>query len=268
MATGYLSEPSRKNAGPLAFPRSRLVSMLERLLMFFAWPIKVENNGRGYLVIAPHPDDETLGCGATMARARHLGIPVHVAIVTDGSGHPPQVADKAGLAELRRNETLQACGVLGVPASHVVFLGFPDGRAMANIDAIAERLLALIRQVDPERIFAPSGIDNHADHRAVASALRSLVQRGQVRAAVYSYPIWFWFPRFMLQAFCCGEFLQLRQVSSGHYLDLKKQALDAYATQAGAFDPEDAILTPEFLRRFCQPHESFFESRPRGKHGS
>jgi CheY-like chemotaxis protein len=102
----------------------------------------------------------------------------------------------------------------------------------------------------------------------VASALRSLVQRGQVRAAVYSYPIWFWFPRFMLQAFCCGEFLQLRQVSSGHYLDLKKQALDAYATQAGAFDPEDAILTPEFLRRFCQPHESFFESRPRGKHGS
>jgi len=264
MAAGPRSGPLCSGDGPLTFPRSGVVRIVERLLLACARPSDVVCTGRPYLVVAPHPDDETLGCGATIARARHAGIPVHVVVVTDGSGHPPAFADKPRLVSLRRDETVAACGVLGVPASHVVFLGFPDGEARSHAGSVADRLGELIGRLDPERIFGPSELDNHADHRAVAAALRDLVQRGDVRGTMYSYPVWFWFPRFLLRAFLGGDFLRLRRIHAGRFLDLKKQAITSHASQAGALDPATAILTPEFLRRFLRPDEYFFAHRPRG----
>ncbi|MEI6635588.1 MAG: PIG-L family deacetylase [Planctomycetota bacterium] len=265
MAAGCRSGPSRPPPGP--FPRSVVASILERLLLACARTLDVEHSRRPWLVVSPHPDDETLGCGCTIARARQAGIPVHVVVVTDGSGHPVHVADKGMLVALRRDETVNACGVLGVPASHVVFLGIPDGQAPANIANVAERLAEMVDRLDPDRIFAPSDLDNHSDHRAVAAAVRDLSRRGRGRAAVYDYPVWFWFPRYLVRAFLRGEFLLLRRVSSGACLDLKQRALACHASQAGAFDPADAILTPGFLWRFLRPYEYFFERRPWRQHG-
>ncbi len=263
MAVGGRSCPSRLPPGP--FPRSVVASILERLLLACARTLDVKNRGRPWLVVAPHPDDETLGCGCTIARARQAGIPVHVIIVTDGGGHPAHVTDKAMLIGLRRDEAVKACGVLGVPASHVVFLGVPDGQAPAHVAVITARLAEVIDRIDPECVFAPSHLDNHSDHRAVAAAVRDLVRRGPGRAAVYEYPVWFWFPRYLLRAFLFGDVLRLRRISSGTYRDLKQQALACHASQAGAFDPGDAILTPGFLWRFLRPHEYFFERRLRGR---
>ena len=266
MADDCRSGPSRPPGGP--FPRSVVASILERLLLACARTLDVEHRGRPWLVVAPHPDDETLGCGCTIARARQAGIPVHVVVVTDGGGHPAHVTDKAMLIGLRRDEAVNACGVLGVPASHVVFLGIPDGQAPAHVAVIARNLAEVIDRIDPECIFAPSPLDNHSDHRAVAAAVRDLVRREPGRAAVYEYPVWFWFPRYLLRAFLFGDFLRLRRISSGTCRDLKQRALACHASQAGAFDPADAILTPGFLWRFLRPHEYFFEHRLRGKRGS
>lgn len=265
MAAGCRSGPSRPPPGP--FPRSAVASILERLLLACGRTLDVEHGGRPWLVVAPHPDDETLGCGGTIARARQAGIPVHVVVVTDGRGHPAHVADKALLVALRRDEAVNACGVLGVPASHVAFLGVPDGQAPAHVAVIADRLAEMVDRLDPDRIFAPSDLDNHADHRAVAAAVRDLAHGGRGRAAVYGYPVWFWFPRYLVRAFLRGEFLRLRKVSCGAFSDVKRRALACHASQAGAFDPADAVLTPGFLWRFLRPHEYFFERRPRGQHG-
>ena len=267
MEAGRRSGAPRQDTGSFPLLRSAVVSILERLLLACARPITVTSTTRCFLVIAPHPDDETLGCGATIARARHAGIPVHVVVVTDGSGHPPAFADKAKLAALRRKETLNACGILGVPPSNVVFLAVPDGLAAAHVGDVAHQLAELIGRLDPVRIFAPCGLDNHADHRAVAAALRDLVRRGEIEAEIYSYPIWFWFPRFLLRAFLDGEFLRVRRIFASDFLDLKKRALMSHASQAGAIDPADAILTPEFLVRFLRPDEYFFTQSPRGGHG-
>lgn len=75
--------------------------------------------------------------------------------------------------------------------------------------AVGDRLVSIIRRANPNRIFAPSGIDNHADHRAIAAALCEALRKSQVRVAVYSYPVWFWFPRFLIRAFASGQFLRL-----------------------------------------------------------
>lgn len=93
------------------------------------------------LVLAPHPDDESLGCGGVLQRAAARGIPVEVAFLTNGDSngwsflawrlHPvlePSAARKMG--EIRRQEALAAAAVLGVPAARLTFLGYPDAATL------------------------------------------------------------------------------------------------------------------------------------------
>ncbi|MFM7183374.1 MAG: PIG-L deacetylase family protein [Planctomycetota bacterium] len=236
-----------------------LTWLLERLFVRFARPLVLENRGRPCLVVAPHPDDETLGCGATIARARAMGIDVRVAVVTDGRGHPPNFPDPDALAELRRGETLRACKLLGVAASDVEFLGFHDGRAADSVEAIEERLVAIIMEINPDRMFVPFGIDNHADHGAVAAAAARAVRRCGSRASVYAYPIWFWFPRFLLRSFTSGWVLRLAHVPTASFLTAKARALAEFQTQGDVFGPHDRLLAGLFARQRCAEQEYFFD---------
>src|SRR3546814_4416959 len=76
-------------------------------------------NARRVAVVAPHPDDEILGCGGTMARAAAAGAEVHVVVVT--RGQPPLFDEE--LVRRIRSETLQAHGTIGV--ADTCFLDFP-----------------------------------------------------------------------------------------------------------------------------------------------
>ena len=83
------------------------------------------------LILAPHPDDESLGCGGLIAALSEAGRPPLVVCVTDGSAshpgsrtHPP-----ARLKTLREAELCAACAELGVPAQNVHFLGLTDAKA-------------------------------------------------------------------------------------------------------------------------------------------
>lgn len=91
------------------------------------------------VVVAPHPDDETLAAGGLIRRLTQRGLPVDVVFVTDGDGYPEAVGlppgahsaetadDFLALGARRRGEALAATARLGVPPEHVHFLGFPDG---------------------------------------------------------------------------------------------------------------------------------------------
>ena len=81
---------------------------------------------RSLMDFAPHKDDETLCCGGTIAAATSAGSTVHVVYLTDG-GQAGGTQLSAPLAEVRRQEAVNACAVLGVPEKQVLFLGFPDG---------------------------------------------------------------------------------------------------------------------------------------------
>jgi len=90
------------------------------------------------LVVAPHPDDETLGAGGLMQRVRSLGGRVHVVYLTDGDGYPegvrnedhvesPTAVDYRGYGRHRRREARNALLALGLDKASYTFLGFPDG---------------------------------------------------------------------------------------------------------------------------------------------
>ena len=88
------------------------------------------------LIIAPHPDDETLGCGGITALLKARGQAVRIIIVTDGSGASiPE--PRPDLASVRRKESIQAARVLGIEMEDIVFLSYKDGEALQHISQIA-----------------------------------------------------------------------------------------------------------------------------------
>lgn len=184
------------------------------------------------LVIAPHPDDETLGCAALIRHYRARGDLVRIVVVTDGSRAilPINLAPQE-IAAMRRKESLLAAKILGLPAEEVLFLGYPDSEAEQNEARIADDIASQVWLYNPALIAAPHAIDAHKDHRVVARAIRALQKEGKITCSVFEYPMWFW-PKGALQHFFSAALQKThRKVDAKNHLTVKKQAIDAHACQ-------------------------------------
>ncbi len=138
------------------------------------------------LVIAPHPDDEVLGCGGAIIRHVHQGDVVRVVIVTNGDIPVHDSQDSALYAERRIRESLQAAEILqyGKP----VFLGYPD-RGLHPDEHLIESLLQIIEDCAPLNIYLPAETEIHPDHCAVSAAVREAAKRYAPDVALVSYEI-------------------------------------------------------------------------------
>ena len=141
---------------------------------------------------APHPDDETFGCGGVIAW-KCSGIPVGIVFITDGSrSHPNE--DPASLAARRRGEGLEAATVLGVSPEDVHFLHESDGSLDALDSAprrqLVSRLADLFRRYDPGELYVPHHADRHSDHEATYRLAREAITEAGSRPLILQYPIW------------------------------------------------------------------------------
>ena len=117
------------------------------------------------LVVAPHPDDEVLGCGGVMARHVARGDEVHVVVV--GRGIPEKFSDEA--VALSRDELAQAHQVLGVTSCR--FLDFPTPRLdVVPGHELADAVGAIFEELQPRTVYLPHHGDIHADHYHVHMA--------------------------------------------------------------------------------------------------
>jgi LmbE family N-acetylglucosaminyl deacetylase len=137
------------------------------------------------LVIAPHPDDETLGAGGWIAAQRLRGVDIVVAAVTDGER---AYGETPGLAEARRLEQNEALARLGVPSEKIVRLGLPDSDVTTWESELAERLAPLISA--KTHVIAPWKGDCHPDHQACGRAAEQVAR--QAGATLTSYFFWTW----------------------------------------------------------------------------
>jgi len=197
------------------------------------------NAGR-ILIIAPHPDDEVLGCGGTIARLADSGSTVEVAIVT--TGKEPRY-DRAGVDRVR-TEAAAAHALLGVGATH--YLDLPaaelDGVPHADLNA---SIGALIDAVLPDTIFVPFVGDIHLDHQLV---FRSTMVAARPRQAIYPHTILAyetlsetnWSAPYVEPMFAPTVYVDIEAT-----LDRKLAAFDAYRSQCCAFPNE---RSPEAIR--------------------
>jgi LmbE family N-acetylglucosaminyl deacetylase len=235
------------------------------------------------MIIAPHPDDETLGCGALIARARAAGDAVTVVVATDGRHSTRSaVLSPAALAKVRADELRLACHGLGVPAADLVLLGWEDGSLATRVPRLTSRFAELIAERRAEVILVPCAEDEHPDHRAVYRAAVRAVDGQPEPCLLIGYPVWTWAhaPWFVDAAAPCGwhgwlgrrgwlgrlgwSAYQLLvggwiRVGCGPYLGAKRTAVAAYASQTTNLTGEASWrhLSPEFVSLFLQPAEVF-----------
>jgi LmbE family N-acetylglucosaminyl deacetylase len=230
------------------------------LLLSRAEDVTSQTATRSCLVLAPHPDDETLGCGATIMRKLAAGTPVQVIIATDGNWYRSSKLSFDAVNEIREEEARRACAILGLPCENITFLRFENRRLADHRGLLRDRLFDIFHTMNPEEIFVSSIIDNHPDHRVLAELGRELAQARRDRVPVlYEYPIWFWNPRIWRVT----PLLQLRTriVRTEEFRTRKREAIAAYRSQVTNLlgETRRAPLRRGFLRQFLQAEEIFFE---------
>ncbi|MDQ3929045.1 MAG: PIG-L family deacetylase, partial [Chloroflexota bacterium] len=185
----------------------------------------VPTGSQRVLVVAPHPDDETLACGGTMARHVAAGGRVCVLVVTDGGSSRAGGIARGEMRRLRQIEAKAAMQVLG--GVDLVQSGLPEGRwSPGDLQPCLE---ALLRPELPAIVYAPSCVDFHPEHIKVASALAQALRAlgGVTRPKIRVYE---------LQVPLTPVLANVAVEVGGAAAVAKEQALARYRTQQSSFD--------------------------------
>ena len=204
------------------------------------------DNGIGHLgktlIVAPHPDDEVLGCGGTIARLADSGQDVHVAIVT--RGYEPAFSSES--VEQVRAELAEAHKILGVSQCH--FLDLPaaalDTLAGAELNAAIGGLVA---QIAPQTLFLPFVGDIHRDHQLIFTAglVAARPRNRSVPRRVYAYETLSetnWAAPGVTEAFTPNVFFDVSQT-----IERKLRAFACFESQVKPFPDERSLKTIEAL---------------------
>lgn len=143
------------------------------------------------LVISPHPDDESIGPGATLALHTRLGDPVTVVFATNGvNGDARRRHDPQEYVARRQAEARAAAEVLGV--GHTEFWPFPDGAEASEDDlaSLAAHVEDAIRRFEPQVIYVPHGREAHSDHYYCAVTTERARAATGTTAATLAYEVW------------------------------------------------------------------------------
>jgi LmbE family N-acetylglucosaminyl deacetylase len=221
-------------------------------------------NDRKVMILAPHADDESLGCGGLIAELTASGQSPVVVIVTDGTGsHPSSPSYPASrLRELREREALSAVNLLGVPGHHLNFLQVRDTavpKSGPEFFSIVRRIQGLMDKYNSDLLCAPWLYDPHGDHEATQIIARAAATN--TGATLLSYPVWGWLLEddiHLPDAPIAGWRLDIRR-----HLELKRRAISAHASQYSNLiddDPSGFKLPANLLSVFTSPYEIFLRT--------
>ncbi len=211
-----------------------------------------------FAIIAPHPDDETLGCGGLLAFCGLLRAPLTIVAMTDGeSSHPgSHQTSPEQLIAWRADERAQALAVLGAQAAGVERLRLPDGGmhelGIAARQRCVRQLAGILRRDRIQTVLVTAADDDHADHRASYTLTRLALQH-MPSVRTWTYAVW---PP--LGAIAGGErwSLDIRPVH-----ERKRRAVDCFVSQRGEIiedDPTGFIMPPALLERSLALQELYY----------
>jgi LmbE family N-acetylglucosaminyl deacetylase len=229
--------------------------------------------GRTVVVLAAHPDDETLGAGGLIARLVDLGAAVRVVLCSAGeASHPHSPTTTPGeLARLRVREFENAMAALGVGARWTN-LRLPDGQLGRHRPAIRDALRAAVRNAAVRDaggslpsdvvLVAPLRGDGHPDHDVVGSVAAELAEaEGH---GLLEYPIWYWLWANVADA-RWRSWVRSELTARGR--EAKSAALQAHRSQIEPLSGrpgDEALLQERFVDHFRRTWETFAWTPPSG----
>ncbi len=217
------------------------------------------------LIIAPHPDDESFGCGGLIRLKRLRGAEVVVVFVTRGEQSlvdtpPEQVATN------RMADAHTVLSLLGVEQS--VSMGLDDGAipqvGEEGFEEGVAMLLEVITQYAPEEIYVTHPLDGWSDHTATATLVTEALRRYPKEPRCYYYWVWIWYS-LPFRTFGALEWSHTQRLSLAGVASTKHAVLRHYLshhTPSGT--PYCGILPDGFLRAFAWEYEVFEEVKYAG----
>jgi len=225
--------------------------------------------GQAFIVLAAHPDDESLGAGGLIARLRPLGARVMVLLCTAGeASHPDSpTTTPEQLAAVRLQEFGGALTHL-LPDPDWRFLDLPDGKLAAHRAEVISALQRAVADVTAESglpaeqitLVSPYRHDGHTDHDTLGSAAAEAAAAGG--HGLLEYPIWYW-----LWADATDRAWQswLRLPLDPAERQAKAAAMASHASQVRPLSGrpgDEVLLAPSFLKHFERPFETFAWQSP------
>jgi LmbE family N-acetylglucosaminyl deacetylase len=208
-------------------------------------PAPVE--GQKVLVLAPHPDDETIGAGGYIVQAIQAKARVRIVLVTDGN--------KRQNEGVRYAEFKKATGILGLTEADLVFLNLPDGSLSKQPPGVLSDMLnAQLTDFNPDIVIYPNSADHHPDHAAIGKTMRALIAAGPGQRIVYEYLVHFglFYPRphhFTPDLYLLPPVNLLTRekqwqcfMLSGEIEALKREAINSYKSQMDNVELKDLLL--------------------------
>ncbi|HTL90342.1 MAG TPA: PIG-L family deacetylase [Leptolyngbya sp.] len=205
----------------------------------------LEVSSKSAIVIAPHQDDETIGCGGLIALKRRSKIPVKVVFLTNGGSSPvPPGLTWEEMISLRRREATIALDQLGVAASEIHFLDYPDSQ-LSHLSHIDRRsLVENIAQIcdRAEEIYVPHCKDAHPDHEAAYQLTLSAIELLDQPVDLYQYPVWMFWRRPLFWKLNRSDLEGFYRLDIQSVQAQKKSAIDRYQSQVP--DMPQGFITP------------------------
>jgi LmbE family N-acetylglucosaminyl deacetylase len=177
--------------------------------------------GKRVLVLAAHPDDETLGCFGAMLAHSEAGDAVTVVMVTDGSGSRAGGLGPRAMAARRTREVEDLRGLL--PRVEIEEWRYPEGGWEES--ALAGKLGPFISDYSPDILYAPSCVDFHPEHLRLARTFATVLRDRAIRVPVRAYE---------MQVPLGPELANLYHTLDKRTARLKDRAINLYRSQRGA----------------------------------
>jgi LmbE family N-acetylglucosaminyl deacetylase len=201
------------------------------------------------LVLSPHPDDESLGCGGTLKLLTSSGTPCDICFLTRGergceNATHMSPGQAAAVAECRSAEARQAAEILG--AREVIFLGGADG-CLSEQPGLADPLADLLQQGAYTRVFCPWQGELHPDHLATFRIMKAALASAPKVSSVWLYEVW-------------TPLMPTNYVPIDATLDAKRLAIQAHRSQLELLDYLGAFLGLAAYRGLQCPPTQYAEA--------
>ncbi len=236
----------------------RIAAVLALGLLIAGSALADDEAARGpVLVVAPHPDDETLGCGGLIAQRRSEGRRVVVVVLTDGRAllavrgiltdpTPEEVS------RLRKDETRRAFEILGGNPADLRFLDFENERFLPKKEEAVARVARIVEEIAPTEIYVTSPFEGHPEHVAANVIVRKACDDVNTKAAIIEYIV-------SLKKDLSLKDLPrgLREVDVSAQRDREKKALAQFKSHLGILSPRQSKPLAENYDRYLTPVETF-----------
>jgi LmbE family N-acetylglucosaminyl deacetylase len=221
------------------------------------------------IVFAPHPDDETLGCGGTIAKRISEGYEVTVVVMTDGrfalkSEGVLSDPSPEEMKSIRKSEVQNASKTLGVKEQNLLCMDFEDSSLEANKDSAEAKVLDILEEKHPIEVYFTYSKDTNLDHRATNKIVHSAIAKLGVRVTKWEYSI--------VQPYAVIDSLKdsflnlfthnMLYVDISRFLDLKKAAFAEYRSQVSIISSKQkrTVIKSRLINMHMKNYEPFYKA--------